>query len=157
MVSWRGTLFHAFFWDPAATILFSLVALNNESTKSSSLIRCRPRMHTGRVLLFTLPVASCLPPGHTAVKGPQVLNTESSLFPFPGTGAVSITSSVLISFGKIVTIQMQMYMLKLLWQIQLLCVQWSQFSDFNTSFFSFYSCHVLHAWKTSFKNHIFTS
>lgn len=28
-----------------------------------------------------------------------------------------------------------MYMLKLLWQIQLLCVQWSQFSDFNTSFF----------------------
>ena len=145
-------------WDSLVIVLRSLPLPTTMRT-------CRPAPWLGADQEHTWCGPSCSPdqwlPTYALAWSNGVesllLTTEGSPFPFPGTECCSIMSSVHVSSGWALTIQMQMCMLKLLWQIQLLCVRWSQFSDFNTSFFSFYSCHMLRAWKTSFKNHIFTS
>lgn len=95
-------------------ILFTSVAHNNENMKSSSLIRSRPRTYTAQVLLFTSPLASGLPLGTWQWTSPCCLIRKAPLFLFQGLRAVSIMSAVHISSGWTVTIQTQMYMLKLL-------------------------------------------
>lgn len=146
------TLLPCFLSSSVLSFLPNAVVHTNESDKFWSLIKPSPGWTVGP----TLPLARRLPCcSMREVPRPALLLRErGTLLP----GGMLLLSYPQFTWALLCLFQSRCRRVREnAYSKPSYCVWWSRLQVLILPFFPFYFCHMLHAWKTSFRNHIFTS